>query len=218
MSGQNVSLAIALEDGRELVAVPGPEDQERLAQLGFSDIVSLAAVDTDTSGHLMSSDVMVDVEGHAMTLRLPTNADAEALKRALAVGAVTATLVAAGTLAALQGGPAAPAVPQTVTRPNAGPPAAEFQLRREQQVDKMLAAPAPIVAPTDIRPSGSIGSQPRRALAAAPPPSNRPKVRRLRRASRSARTATRTRCWTHRNRSHSLRTSQRTDLPLATRR
>jgi len=151
MSGENVSLAIALEDGRQLVAVPGPEDQERLAQLGFSDIVSLAAVDTDTSGHLMSSDVMVDVEGHAMTLRLPTNADAEALKRALAVGAVTATLVAAGTIAALQGGPAAPAVPQTVTRPNAGPPAAEFQLRREQQVDKMLAAPAPIVAPTDIQ-------------------------------------------------------------------
>jgi hypothetical protein len=31
-----------------------------------------------------------------------------------------------------------------------GPPAAEFQLRREQQVDKMLEAPAPIAAPTDI--------------------------------------------------------------------
>jgi hypothetical protein len=143
------SLAIQLDDGRVIVGTPKPEDQGRLGDLELGVEIELSGSDLDTSGHAMSEDVLVDVEGHAMTLRLPTAGDAEALRKALAVGAVTATLVAAGAIAAMQG-PAAPAVPQAVTGPARGPaPAADFQIRKEQATDKMLEVPAPISQPVD---------------------------------------------------------------------
>jgi len=148
-------LAIQLDDGRVVVGTPKPEDQGRLGDLALGDEIELSGseFDNDTSGHAMAEDVLVDVEGHAMTLRLPTAGDAEALRKALAIGAVTATLVAAGAIAAMQGNPAVPAVPQSFPAapalvPAPGP-APDFQIRREQQVDKMLEAPAPIVQPVD---------------------------------------------------------------------
>jgi hypothetical protein len=50
----------------------------------------------------------------------------------------------------MQGNPTVPTVPQTITTPARGPaPAADFQIRKEQQVDKMLEVPAPIVQPVD---------------------------------------------------------------------
>ena len=56
--------------------------------------------DGDTEGHALAADeIFVDVEGHAMTLRLPHAADAAALKRALAVGALTATVGIGGFVA-----------------------------------------------------------------------------------------------------------------------
>ena len=144
------SLAIQLDDGRVVVGTPKPEDQGRLGDLAPGDEIELSGSEFDTSGHAMSGDVLVDVEGHAMTLRLPTAGDAEALRKALAIGAVTATLVAAGAIAAMQGNPAVPAVPQSITTPARGPaPAAEFQIRKEQAIDKMLEVPAPIFQPVD---------------------------------------------------------------------
>jgi hypothetical protein len=144
------SFAIQLDDGRVVVGTPKPEDQGRLGDLDLGDEIELSGSDLDTSGHAMAEDVLVDVEGHAMTLRLPTAGDAEALRKALAIGAVTATLVAAGAIATMQGNPEVPPVPQTITTPARGPaPAAEFQIRKEQQVDKMLEVPAPIVQPVD---------------------------------------------------------------------
>lgn len=144
------SYAIQLDDGRIVIGTPGPEDQGLLGGRGDNEIVLITELEADTSGHGYPTDVTVDVEGHAMTLRLPSSADAEALRKALAIGAVTATLVAAGAISAMQGNPAAPAIPQTVVQPHTGPaPAADFQVRREQAVDKMLEAPAPLVQPVD---------------------------------------------------------------------
>jgi hypothetical protein len=144
------SLAIQLDDGRVVVGTPKPEDQGSLGGLALGDEIELSGSEFDTSGHAMSEDVLVDVEGHAMTLRLPSSGDAEALRKALAVGAVTATLVAAGAIAAMQGNPGTVAPPQSITMPARGPaPAADFQIRKEQAADKMLEVPAPIVQPAD---------------------------------------------------------------------
>jgi hypothetical protein len=143
MVGYN-EISIQLEDGRTIVARPRPEDQEFLDGYRDRDI-ELSAGEGDTTGHVIAAtdDLTVDVEGHAMTLRLPTPADAEALRRALAVGIVSATVVAAGAIAALQGSPGTTSTTQTVVRPN--PPAApmqDFQSRKEAQTDRMLEAPA----------------------------------------------------------------------------
>lgn len=92
---------------------PGPEDDERLRELlrRGSAVVRLADEDSDLEGHAQSADVTLDVEGHAVTIRLPSPADAAAMRRRLAMGALTATIVAAGAAAALQNaGSTAPAV------------------------------------------------------------------------------------------------------------
>lgn len=154
------SLAIQLNDGRTVIATPGPEDQDRLAQMGDRPII-LSAIesDTDTYGHSFSSDVTLDVEGHAVTLRLPTPADAEALRNALAVGVITATIVAAGAIAAMQGGPGTTATQNIADSPRSAPaPAEDFQTRRERAIDRMLEAPAGELpganAPTNHRVGG----------------------------------------------------------------
>lgn len=152
------ALVIQLPDGRTVIATPGPEDQGRLAQIGDGPVtLSAGATETDTYGHSYSNELSLDVEGHAVTLRLPTPADAEALRKALAVGLVTATIVAAGAIAAMQGPSATPAT-QTVNRPAAPAPAEDFQTRREREIDRMLEAPAaeiPVVdTPTNQRVGG----------------------------------------------------------------
>lgn len=152
------ALAIQL-DGRTIIATPGPEDQDRLAQFGDAQITLSVGADSDTYGHTYSTEVSLDVEGHALTLHLPTTADAEALRKALAVGLVTATIIAAGAIASLQGTQAAPSTQTVVDTPRTAPgPAQDFQLRRERAIDKMLEAPAgdvPVLdAPTNQRVGG----------------------------------------------------------------
>jgi hypothetical protein len=86
-------------DGRTIVAQPRPEDQAVLAELLASSggNITLQTADFDTEGHVLAAgDVEVDVEGHAMTLRLPNTADAEALRKALAIGALSASLAIGG--------------------------------------------------------------------------------------------------------------------------
>jgi hypothetical protein len=100
---EQLQLAITLPDGQTLNGEPRPEDERRLAEiLAGGSTIQLTANDDDVQGHSFSDDVLVDVEGHAFALRLPTATDAQALRRALAVGAVTATLVGAGAIASLQ--------------------------------------------------------------------------------------------------------------------
>jgi hypothetical protein len=137
------ALAITLNDGRTIVATPRPEDQGRIAELADGPFaIRPDSSGSDTSGHAISDELTVDVEGHAMTLRLPTPADAEALRKALAVGVVTATIVAAGAIAAMQGSPATTGTTtQTVSRPAPAPAAEDFQTRREREIDRMLEAP-----------------------------------------------------------------------------
>jgi hypothetical protein len=120
------------------VATPKPEDQERLSGIDREIVFLTASGDYDTSGHAISDELELDVEGHAITLRLPTPADADALRKALLIGAVSATIVAAGAIASLQGSPApitsqaqAPAAPIAVPAP--GPDMAA------QREDRMAA-------------------------------------------------------------------------------
>lgn len=98
------SIAIRLEGSDEVYwAQPRPEDQGRLAELLREGSANASLAEDDLQGHIQSADVTFDVEGHAMTLRLPSAADAAELRRRLAMGAVAVTLVAAGGIAALQG-------------------------------------------------------------------------------------------------------------------
>lgn len=88
-------------DGRTILAQPRPEDQATLDELlRRGESFKLNQPEGDTEGHVLAADeIYVDVEGHAMTLRLPHAADAAALKRALAVGALTATVGIGGFVA-----------------------------------------------------------------------------------------------------------------------
>ncbi len=98
-----IELAISLNDGQTIHAELRPEDERQLAELlGDRSAIQFASSADDVEGHAISGDVLVDVEGHAMVVRLPDSADAAALRRALVVGAVTATLVGAGVVAGLR--------------------------------------------------------------------------------------------------------------------
>ena len=154
------SISIPLSDGRTVIAAPRPEDKDRLELIGERTLsISSLSNDMDTQAHSFSSDITVDVEGHAMTLRLPTPSDAEALRRGLAAGAITATIVAAGAIAALQGNPGAPAAPanvdtslnvnvsQPLQMPHAQP---DFANRKDSATEQMLAAPPMQGAPSDV--------------------------------------------------------------------
>jgi hypothetical protein len=110
-------------DGRTYVAEPRPEDQQTLEQLlSRGEDVTIAQTDGDTEGHVLAADeIALDVEGHAMTLRLPAAGDAAALRRALAVGALTATFAIGGFVAGTQvGTQAAPLSAPAATTISAG--------------------------------------------------------------------------------------------------
>jgi hypothetical protein len=145
-------LEIRLDDGRAIIAQPRPEDQDYLRQSGREVTLELGSPDFDTAAHGMTSDLTIDVEGHAMTLRLPTPADAEALRRMLMVGAISATIVAAGAIASLQGSsPTAGGQSIVAPPPPAGAARLDFQERRELAIDKLLEAPAVVSGqPSDI--------------------------------------------------------------------
>jgi len=99
---EKLQLAITLADGHTLHVEPRPEDERLLAKLlGDGSSIEFGAGDDDLEGHAMSNEVLVDVEGHALVVRLPDARDAAVLRRALAVATVTATLVGAGVIAGL---------------------------------------------------------------------------------------------------------------------
>ena len=153
---QTGSLAIRLEDAGEIIwARPRPEDENQLAQLmgGGPIAVSLRSseggAESDTQGHTLETDVLVDVEGHALTLRLPTAADAEVLRRRLATGVIVATLVVAGAGAGAAIQSMSVPAANTIAAPNVQPgPASDLSLRREARLAEMEAIPpAAPVAP-----------------------------------------------------------------------
>ena len=109
-SQSSYELFIVLADGRTVVgAVAGGE--EWLS--GVADRSFEVRRDTSwtTVGHAQPTFVPIDVEGHVIVLRLPTAADAEALRRALAIGALTATLAASGIVGLKATPSVAPATP-----------------------------------------------------------------------------------------------------------
>jgi hypothetical protein len=160
------ALAIQLDDGRVVVATPKPEDQDRLAKLDKDIVFLTAAGNYDTSGHGYGDLVELDVEGHAITLRLPTPADAEAVRKALALGAVTATIVAAGAIAALQG-PQVP--PQAVPQAAPAAPAVDIAPSRATQAEQdrdlgIMDLKVPAAPAVDTAPAGATQAQQDRDL------------------------------------------------------
>jgi len=109
-------------DGRTYVAEPRPEDQQTLEQLlSRGEEVTIAQSAGDTEGHVLAADeIALDVEGHAMTLRLPAAGDAAALRRALALGALTATVAIGGFVAGTQAGTQAAPLSAPATTISAG--------------------------------------------------------------------------------------------------
>jgi hypothetical protein len=166
---EQLGLAITLADGQTLNAQPRPEDEQRLAEvLGDRSTIELASGGDDLEGHAISGDVLVDVEGHAISIRLPNAGDAAALRRALAVGAVTATIVGAGAIAALQPpAPAAttaeqaPAAENVRTVPAPAVRAQQAEQQREQQLQVAVPADAdnPAVPAQALR-AGQADQQP----------------------------------------------------------
>jgi hypothetical protein len=117
-----MDLQITIE-GRTYVAEPRPEDQQTLEQLlSRGEDITISQTDGDTEGHVLAADeISLDVEGHAMTLRLPAAGDAAALRRALAVGTLTATVAIGGFVAGTQVGThAAPLSAPAATTISAG--------------------------------------------------------------------------------------------------
>lgn len=135
---QTGALAIRLDDGATIVAQPRPEDERRLADLlkGRDRKVSLRASDFDTEGHMRYSEVIVDVEGHAFTLRVPSATDAAELRKRLLLGTVAATLAVAGAGAAIIGADAInkSAAPQAVSPAAAPAPLEDLSIRRENRL------------------------------------------------------------------------------------
>lgn len=139
---QMTELVIRLDE-RTIIAHLGPEDETRLRALiasGKTDL-SIEPSNLDTEGHGLSNEIAVDVEGHALTLRLPNAADAAAVRKALAVGALTAAVAVGGIAAANMAQPAsAPAAPNTVQAPQAAP-APDTATFREQRLQETLNSP-----------------------------------------------------------------------------
>lgn len=101
---EKFQLVITLADGQTIHAEMRPEDERRLAELiGAHATFEIERTDDDLEGHAFSGDVLVNVLNHSIALRLPSVGDAAALRRALAAGALTATIVGAGVIAALPG-------------------------------------------------------------------------------------------------------------------
>jgi len=112
-------------DGRTITAQPRPEDQATLAELlQRGATVKVEQADADTEGHsLAGNEIAVDVEGHAMTLRLPNSGDAAAIRRVLAVGALTASVAVGGLVASSFVQPQTQTPPITIPRAPAAEPA-----------------------------------------------------------------------------------------------
>jgi hypothetical protein len=159
-------------DGRTIVALPRPEDQGRLQQLaGDSATITIQQADRDTEGHLLGDEIEIDVEGHAMTLRLPNAGDAAAIRRVLAVGTLTATVAVAGVFAASTVQPQTQPVPISVPRAPAVPAPARMSVdgdigladsASQAAADEFAAsraAPVTVTAPVKITTGGDSPDQ-----------------------------------------------------------
>ncbi len=135
-------------EGRTIVALPRPEDQGQLEGLAIDgSSLSVSQSTVDTEGHSLNDEIAVDVEGHAMTLRLPNSGDAVAVRRALAAGALTASFVIGVGVASTFNQMDAPAA----AIPAAAPvPVTQLDVLREERLAPIEAPAGPITAPAEI--------------------------------------------------------------------
>ena len=199
--GNQMDLQITVE-GRTYVAEPRPEDQQTLEQLlSRGEDITIAQSDGDTEGHVLAADeISLDVEGHAMTLRLPAAGDAAALRRALAVGALTATVAIGGFVAGTQVGTqaaplSAPAARRSAQAPRAPTPSRRRALTRARMPRQRSQTPTrartsrPRRAPIRLRSSRPprSGRSQTQVPATAGPRSNNPLARPATRPQRASR-------------------------------
>jgi hypothetical protein len=115
MTTQELILTIRLDDGTLAEArVTDPATVAALSALAGpsaeGSTVRLQAVDAaDTAGHMLAADSVAvtvgidgDVQGHTLTLRLPTSEEARRLQQRLIVGGVLAASIAIGTVGVSQ--------------------------------------------------------------------------------------------------------------------
>jgi hypothetical protein len=140
------------EGNLTILARPRDSDEQWLnGVLGERQVIVGLDDSADTSGHAASDELVLDVEGHAVTVRLPTAADAAALRRGFAVGVVTASLVIGGVAAAVTGADLAGRAAEQQAIAPAGP-AVELQpvaplAPAGPAVDQAAPAPVPVPAP-----------------------------------------------------------------------
>jgi len=129
MSAQELIITIRLDDGSLAQArLADPDSAEKLRKLlrdptWSRKALRVTSVPADTAGHMLANDTLTvsialegDVEGHTMTLRLPSVEEARRLqKRLLITGVLAASIVAgaAGANVVMQ--------QQAQTAPAAGP-------------------------------------------------------------------------------------------------
>jgi len=136
MSAQELIITIRLDDGSLAVArLADPDSADKLRKLLRDPTWSrkplrVTSVAADTAGHMLASDTLAvsvalegDVEGHTMTLRLPSVEEARRLqKRLLIAGVLAASIVVgvAGAQLASQQADTAPAPGPAITVPADG--------------------------------------------------------------------------------------------------
>ena len=133
MSAQELIITIRLDDGSLAVArLADPDSADKLRKLLRDPTWSrkplrVTSLPGDTAGHMLDTDTLAvsvalegDVEGHTMTLRLPSVEEAKRLqKRLLIAGVLAASIVvgAAGAELASQQAVTAPAPGPAITVP-----------------------------------------------------------------------------------------------------
>ena len=143
-------LRIVLADGSIVVGMV-PDGHDWLAGRAGQTLDVRRDTTWTTVGHLQPTVVPIDVEGHIIALHLSTVAQAEALRQALAMGAVGAVLVVSG-FTSLRTGPLSPAA---VGQPDGAPPAAAQVMPAAATLGMPAAATLGMPPATALRPSNS---------------------------------------------------------------
>ncbi len=161
MSAQELIITIRLDDGSLAEArLAEPGSAEKLRKLLRDPTWSrkplrVTSLPGDTAGHMLAADTLAvsialegDVEGHTMTLHLPSAEEARRLQKRLLITGVLAASIVAGAA-----GASAIAQQQDHAAPAAGPPITVPQSVDTEKVGPAITVPAQRVGPSVISPA-----------------------------------------------------------------